>query len=144
MKNLLKWLVGIIIVLVIVVILLVLFGKGFGLGNGTGNGDGEDGRSVADMSFHTDTKTDASIVDKSIEAASQVEPSETIVMINVVERDYYYNNERVSLDQFIEKIKSIEGRVVVEIKDDNAALKTYNELVDRLDQEKINHIESDK
>jgi hypothetical protein len=48
-----------------------------------------------------------------------------------------YGNERTSLDDFITKVKEAESDVNVEIKDDNASLKTYKKLIEQLEKSKI-------
>ena len=49
--------------------------------------------------------------------------------------------ERITLDDFISKVKEIEGDLVVEVKDDKASLKAYNSLIDRLEELKASIIE---
>ena len=138
----------IIIVLIAVIIGLILFGRGIGIGKGSGDGEG-DGNSVIETRAETAPETESNIV---VEEKVEVTPVEqetektdtvegAIVQINVVEREYYYKNERITLDEFIKTVKKIEGKLVVEIKDDNASLKAYNDLLERLDEENINYVE---
>ncbi len=142
MKGFLKGLIGIVIILIIVLVLLAFFGKGFGLATGTGDG-GDDGSRVK---ISTEAEMDNTVEDSSVEneESKEVEEKDTVIQINVVESEYLCDNERIGLDQFVEKVKMIEGNVIVEIKDDNAALKTYNELIEKLDEENIRYFENDE
>ena len=47
-----------------------------------------------------------------------------------------YTVGRISLDDFITKIKE-EGEILVEVRDDNASLKAYNSLINKLKEFKI-------
>ena len=145
MKGLLKGLIGIVIIIIIIIVLLVIFGKGLGLGKGNGKEEGEGGDGSV-IKVSTEAKMDNPVEDRIIkeDVSEEAEDKDTVVQINVVEREYYCDNERIGLDQFVEKVKKIEGKVIVEIKDDNAALKTYNELIEKLDEENIRYTENDE
>ena len=76
-----------------------------------------------------------------IEEKKDIEVLERVILaITVVGNDYFYNNERVLLENFIVIIKGVEGKVIVEVKDDNASLKAYNNLLDELDEMNIEYI----
>lgn len=129
---------GLLFILVIAIIVLKLFsGLGFGFGNGFGFGEGDSG---------IETKANNSIIKENIdseEEKSDIDISEIrYVQISVVEQDYYYENERISLDELINKIMNLEGKIIVEIKDDKASLNAYNSLIEKLDNEKISYIDA--
>jgi len=135
----------IIIALIAIIVGLILFGRGFGTGDGAGDGEG-DGNSVIETRADIANETENDIVAEEVDQVKQeTENIDTIdgaiIQINVVEREYYYDNERITLDDFIKKISKIEGKLVVEIKDDNASLKAYNDLLERLGEENINYVE---
>lgn len=137
MKKLLAILAGIIIIAIIV---FMLFG-GFGLGTGSGSGDGEEGTSTSQTVDENE--------EPDVEVEEPVTPGETkedsesgaVVEVSVVKGDYFYENKRIDLDEFIEIICAIDGQVVVEVTDDNAALKPYNKLLDRLEDLEITYTE---
>ena len=66
---------------------------------------------------------------------------DTIIKVSVVGNEYFYENERVSLDDFISKLEKLEGEVVVEVKDDKASLRAYNNLIEKLEELKISFTE---
>ena len=47
------------------------------------------------------------------------------------------HNERIALDDFISKVKDMEGDFVVEVKDDKASLKAYNNIIESLEELKV-------
>ncbi len=143
MKGLLKGIIGIVVILIIIIVLLAIFGPGLGLGTGTGEGSDDGGSRIK---ISTEAKMDTAVEDISVndDENKETEEKDIVVQINVVEREYLCDNERIGLDQFVEKVKQIEGNVIVEIKDDNAALKTYNELIEKLEEEKIRYTENDE
>ncbi len=122
----LKWL-GIILAAVLV-IAVVAFGIGFGIGNGRGNGEG-----------------DGTSADKSQELEEEEEDIDyyegAIYPITVMENDYFYNNERIELDAFIDILLKTDDTVVVEVKDDNASLRAYEKLIDVLKEHRITYVE---
>lgn len=61
----------------------------------------------------------------------------TVLKVSIVGNEYFYENERISFDDFISKVKEIEGDLVVEVKDAKASLKAYNNLIDRLEDLKV-------
>lgn len=147
-KNLIK-LFGfknlLIAALVVAVVVLICFGIGGGFGGGAGSGNSKvmvsDENSTAKEVVEEVTSTS-----EPIEETSEVQDGEdvfdgAVLAINVVGNDYFYNNERISLEDFMVISKDAEGKLVVEVKDDNASLKAYNNLLDGLDAVNIEYVE---
>ncbi len=115
---------GRLIVLLLILLLLLgfLIGKyGFGFG-GFGDNDGQ-GENVS-----------------SNETQTELVANTKKVSVSVVENDYLYENQKLSLDELMLKLKSLED-FYVEITNDNAALKTYNSLTDELKRNGIVYTE---
>lgn len=135
MKKLLAILACIII---IAIILFMLFGK-FGFGKGSGSGEGERGASASQKVDEVDDATDKK--DQRDGKTDSEKDTIIVIEVSVVKRDYFYENRRVELDDLMEIINAIEGIVVVEVTDDNAALKPYNKLLDSLNELDIQYTE---
>ncbi|MGN0698710.1 MAG: hypothetical protein ACI4JV_08195 [Ruminiclostridium sp.] len=115
--------VGLIILLVAVIAVAVVFFafKGFGGGNGDGEGSG-----VADNS----------------NAVSVVEELEYI-NVTVSGNEYIYDNKKVSLDELIDSIKSLDRNLPVKIADEGSSLKAYKALKTKLSENNISFIEAE-
>lgn len=140
-----------IVLLVVTVIALIFFGIGGGFGGGAGSGEG-DGNSKVEANENNSSVTKAIEEDVIPTTEPTEEPSEeqkdgaeifegAVLAINVVGNDYFYNNERITLGEFLVIAKEIEGELVVEVKDDNASLNAYNNLLDELDAVNIDYVE---
>ena len=110
-----------ILVVVILIALVLKFGLGLGLGFGYKDGDGKSNPSQDEVQSNEEKDN--------IEMTGE---EETIIKISVIGNEYYFENERILLDDFISKIENEED-IIVEIKDDKASLKAYNNLINRLD-----------
>lgn len=117
--------IGLIIALVAVVVAAVVFFacKGFGLGGGNGNGEGSD------------------VVDNS-DAVSVVEKLEYI-NVTVSGNEYIYDNKKVTLDELVDSIKSLDRNLPVKIADEGSSLKAYKELKTKLSENNISFIEAE-
>lgn len=117
--------IELIIALVAVVVAAVVFFacKGFGLGGGNGNGEGSD---VADNS----------------DAVSVVEKLEYI-NVTVSGNEYIYDNKKVTLDELVDSIKSLDRNLPVKIADEGSSLKAYKELKTKLSENNISFIEAE-
>lgn len=117
--------IGLIIALVAVVVAAVVFFacKGFGLGGGNGNGEGSD---VADNS----------------DAVSVVEKLEYI-NVTVSGNEYIYDNKKVTLDELVDSIKSLDRNLPVKIAVEGSSLKAYKELKTKLSENNISFIEAE-
>lgn len=137
MKKLLAFLAGIII---IAIILFMLFG-GFGLGKGSGSGEGESGVSTSQELDEVDEPAENAVKNDQRDEKKNVSDEGTVIEVSVVKSEYFYNNKSVELDDLIGIIGEIDGKVVVEVTDDDAALKPYNKLLDKLDELGIQYVE---
>lgn len=128
-------------------------GIGFGFGNGTGFGDGDKNSTTVmnqDNIEIEDSETDAEKDEVQTEQNENMgeeqnqneKEQKTILSITVVGNDYFYDNERITLEDFIAVLQGMEETVVVEIKDDTASLRAYNALLDRLNEMELNYIEN--
>ena len=131
----------IIVVLVLVIAALIYFGIGAGLGNGAGDGEG-DGNTKTKITEKSDNSEEQKIetTEKEDEDSEDVYEG-AILMITVVESEYFYENERIALEDFVAIVEGTEGELVVKIKDDRASLKAYNKLLDELDKLNVEYIE---
>lgn len=152
-KNLLK-IFGfknlLIAALAVTLVVLVCYGLGAGFGGGAGSGEGDgnskvkaDGESSSVIEIVEEDVTPT--IEPTEEATEEQDGADVfegaVLAINVVGNDYFYNNERILLEDFILVVKDVEGKVVVEVKDDNASLRAYNGLLDKLDEMDIDYIE---
>ena len=116
--------VGLIIALVAVVaVAVVLFaGKGFGLGGGNGDDQGSD---TADN--------------------SEISVIEELEYINVTVsgNEYIYDNKKVTLDELINSIQSLDKKLPVKISDEGSSLKAYKNLKAKLAENNIGFIEAE-
>lgn len=117
--------IGLIILLVALVAVAVVFFAFKGFGFGGGNGDGE-GSGVADNS----------------NAVSVVEELEYI-NVTVSGNEYIYDNKKVSLDELIDSIKSLDRNLPVKIADEGSSLKAYKALKTKLSENNISFIEAE-
>ena len=129
----------IIIALVIVIVALLYFGIGAGLGNGAGDGEGDGNTSAVTSEEQSEQDASNAVVDSS---DSTLDPGETASSNNYVQAtvrgdEYWYMNERLSLDEVIDSLKENESSFVVQIKDDNASRNAYTDIIKRLDAEGI-------
>ena len=114
--------VGLIILLVVaaLAVVAVFAFKGFGFGGG--NGDGE-GSGIADNS-------------------NTVSVVEELEYINVTVSGNVYDNKKVTLDELIDSIKSLDKNLPVKIADEGSSLKAYKALKAKLSENSISFIEA--
>lgn len=126
-----------ILVAVVVIAVLVLLGIGFGFGKGSGNGDGDGNTkfSQEESSTAENDITEEQTTEHNDGATNA--DKESVIKVSVIGNAYFYENERISLDDFIAKVENANGDIVVEVKDDNASLKAYSSLIERLEKLKV-------
>ena len=134
-----KILAIIVVIVVIAVVAMLGIGLGFGKGSGDGSGDGKTNTSqeAINTEEHNTVEEQTEVEQDGVENDSEY----TIIKVSVVGNEYFYENERVSLDDFISKLEKLEGEVVVEVKDDKASLRAYNNLIEKLEELKISFTE---
>ena len=69
------------------------------------------------------------------------EENVTIIEVTVSGNEYIYENSTIGLDDLINELKDIDGKIVVEIKDDNSSKKAYDALKVKLDSDNISYSE---
>lgn len=116
--------IGLIILLVAVVVAAVVFFACKGFGFGGGNGDGA-GSGVADNS------NDVSVVEEL-----------EYINVTVSGNEYIYDNKKVTLDELIDSIKSLDKNLPVKIADEGSSLKAYKALKAKLSENSISFIEA--
>ena len=136
--------------LAVTLVVLICYGIGTGFGGGAGSGEG-DGNSKVNTNGENEDMIEVVEEDvipttkpkeKALEEQEGADVFEgAILAIIVVGNDYFYDNERILLEDFIAIVKEVEGKLVVEVKDDNASLKAYNSLLDSLDEINIDYVE---
>ena len=118
-------------IVIIVLIFLMFMGLGFGAGTGIGDGDGEG-----------DTKeiktAEAAVIENSVDAEEKIE---NYLKVTVSESDYFFDNEKLQLDELIGKLAENEEAAVVEITDDHATKNAYDDLLDELKKNNIEYVE---
>ena len=118
---------GIVAFLLVLFIVFLIISIGFGIGKGKGFGDGNSKDEVKESQEKAETKDDS---------------EETLVFeVSVVKSDYFYDNDRIELDDFIKIVQESDEKCIVKIKDDRASLKAYNRLTDKLEELKIEYVE---
>ena len=121
-----------VIVVIVVIAIAAMLGLGLGFGNGSGAGK-EDGKT---NTVQEESKTEES--EKSTETETEEDGNNGVVIkVSVVGNEYFYENERIALDDFISKVKDMEGDFVIEVKDDNASLRAYNNIIESLEELKV-------
>lgn len=142
---------GVVIIIAIVAVVAVVayviwHGKGKGIGNGAGDGKGDGNTKVITNQTSSSNEESNTVVEEKKETQEQNENAMdtfegTIIDISVYENDYLFNNENISLNELISKLQSIDGKIVIRIKDDNASLRAYDTLIKRLKKEKVDYVE---
>ena len=127
----------ILLIIIVIVVIVVCFGIGCGLGFGNGKGNGSGSVEVEEEKTEEEKTEEVTLVE---ESKTEIR----VLLITVVENDYFYENERINIEDFVKEIEDIEDEFVVEIKDDKASLKAYNKLLDTLDEMNVDYIESYK
>ena len=122
---------------------LIMHGLGKGIGNGAGDNEGDGNTTISTTQESAAFEENDKIIEKDLEGEeNSLDNFEgAVIQINVVENEYFYENERITLDDFVNKTKQIDGDFVVEVKDDNASLNAYNDLIDRLEKEAVRYVE---
>ena len=112
------------LVIIIIIVIMSLFKFGFGFGSGNGSGD----KNTNTVQNKSTVKTNEEVSKTTSEDSNKG----AVMKVSVVGNDYFYNNERISLDDFVSKVKETSGDVSVEVKDDGASLRAYNDIINRL------------
>lgn len=119
--------IGIVLALVVVGVLIYAFG---GKGFGGGMGDGERSNFVP---------ADVSISDSSQPETQAIEYME----ITVSGSDYIFQNKKLTAEEIIAELNSLEEKMPVKITDDGASIKAYDVLINMLKENNIRYIEQE-
>lgn len=119
------------IILVTAIVILLAGGLGFGSGSGSGSDSHK-------SQFAEDRKQENK---ETLSGQKTEETRKIVIQVSVVKNEYFYENERVELDDLMEKITTLDEKPVVQITDDDASLKAYNKLLDKLDGMDIPYVE---
>lgn len=106
-------------------------GLGFGKGSGTGEGDGI----TRSVNVVQENETDAT--SEKSNNTSEIQ----YVKVTVSEDDYFYDNEKIKLDNLISKLKEKEGDYILEVIDDQATKNAYDDLLDAFDSNNLEYVE---
>ena len=140
MKKLLAILAFIVIAILIAIILLG--GSGFGFGNGSGNGSGNGANSLSEAVSTSTTPAKQEVTKEIMPAVEEPDDnSERIISVSVVEGDYFYENQRIDLDDLEQLLEETDEKFIVEVTDDNATLKAYQKLLNKLEQMDVSYTE---
>ena len=114
--------VGLIILLVVaaLAVVAVFAFKGFGFGGGNGDSEG------------------SGIADNSDAVVEELE----YINVTVSGNEYIYDNKKVTLDELIDSIKSLDKNLPVKISDEGSSLKAYKALKAKLSENSISFIEA--
>ncbi len=114
----------------IIITIIARFGLGFGAGK------------ISKKSENSNVvqKTAVSKETKKTNAQTEAQTEKRVIRVSVVGNEYFHENERTSLDDFISKIQTMTD-IVLEVKDDMASLKAYNNLLNRLEEVDIPYTE---
>ena len=123
------------------VIIAALFGgKQFGLipfgDDGKGDGNVSSSSSVVEEVSETPSETDPT--EEATEAEQETEEVQYIE-VTVSDGSYIYQNSTMSLDELIAEIK--DKGMAVKLTDDKASKKAYDDILQALDENNIQHIE---
>lgn len=127
------------ILFLILFIIIFAFIFKFGSGFGFGKGNGDIGNTQHEVSKIKKNQDKGEV--KEEQRSSNTESHTLMLKVSVINNEYFYDNNRISLDDFINKVKETETDKIVEVKDDNASLKAYNALLDKLKELKVSFIE---
>lgn len=143
-----KSIIGITVVGVGIILLRLMAGMGFGTGFGTKGvfnqtTDGMATRNPVSEVELTEKEEQNIVEEQDTEEQKELEDEKKIIIysVTVVESDYFYDNSRISLTDFLDILKEEKEKLVVEIKEDKASLKAYNKLIDALEELEIKYSE---
>lgn len=132
MKKFFKGLLGIIAVIILIFCALIVYQLATG----------------KEISFLPNDMISSSIADTTSEIPEETAGGNnggvqyTYYKVTVSEDRYFTSDGELTLDELIDEISVLGEDYAVEIVDDNATLKAYNELTDRLDEISVSYMEN--
>lgn len=115
---------------------LLFLGPGMGLGLGQGSGQGEGTKPPVSTTAPQNVTDPTATVPQTTADSVKV-----IVSVSVVESDYFYQNQKYTLDDLVALLSGMEEGYIVQITDSNASLNAYNNLTAKLTQLSIPYTE---
>lgn len=112
---------------------LLFLGPGMGLGKGSGQGEG--------TNPPVSTTAPQNVTDPTTVPQTTADAVKVIVSVSVVESDYFYQNQKYTLDDLVTLLTGMEEGYIVQITDSNASLNAYNNLTAKLTQLSIPYTE---
>ena len=128
------------LIVTVVVVAVILLGKGGGIGPNIGPNN-----TIVDSTSMVSTESDIT-EDETTESEEQEEDvpdsvKGTIIRISVVNNEYIYDNERITIDDFLTIVSQTQEECIVEVADDNASIDAYDKLIEKLKENKIKYDE---
>ena len=124
---------GILAGIIIIAIIISIFWNGLGLGMADGETNNE---------TNNESSSSQPVADKKEDTTESQSKYESVYVISVVKNDYIYNNKTIELDELLRSFEESSENFLVEIIDDNASLKAYNQLTESLEAMKITYTET--
>ena len=130
------------LIVTVVVVAVILLGKGGGIGPNIGPNN-----TIVDSTDDSMVSTESDITeDETTESEEQEEDvpdsvKGTIIRISVVNNEYIYDNERITIDDFLTIVSQTQEECIVEVADDNASIDAYDKLIEKLKENKIKYDE---
>ena len=128
--------------LLAIIFAIIAFFKGCGASFGlfTNGSNSDSGSSSGSYSQENNSEvTQEAITDA--ETTEITEEAVTIIEVTVSGSEYIYENSTIGLDDLINELKEINGKFIVEIKDDNSSKKAYDALKAKLESNNISYSE---
>ncbi|MBQ5990713.1 MAG: hypothetical protein IJL67_14625 [Oscillospiraceae bacterium] len=98
----------------------------------------------SDASSSSESQESSEVTQEAITDSETTEITEeavTIIEVTVSGSEYIYENSTIGLDDLINELKEINGKFIVEIKDDNSSKKAYDALKAKLESNNISYSE---
>ena len=117
-----------IIIIIIFAVLFLLSRHGFGFGKGNNSSDSSAVPAIAQIQ-ESETSSD-----NTVSTTTSTTAAENYIEVKIDENNYLYNNTKYS-------VENINTDSIVKIVENQASLKAYNTLIDRLNENKISYID---
>lgn len=126
-----------IIIIIIFAVLFLLSRHGFGFGKGNNSSDSSAVPAIAQIQEPEISS------DNTVSTTTSTTAAENYIEVKIDENNYLYNNTKYSvenIDQLIDELNKNTDSIV-KIVENEASLKAYNTLIDRLNENKISYID---
>ena len=113
------------------ILAILYFGFGIGLGNGFGAGKGNGVSEIVAESNESSVAME-STVDQDNEEPKETKAKVENIEVTVNGNEFWYQNNRVSVEELIKLIETKKTDIVVQISDDNASRNAYSNIINSL------------